>query len=277
MVERELIFFNRVKGYEERFLGPVVPLPALNPAQLADVAPLLDGSGHVLKYVHFSVVLSKSRRLAYYTAVNIDGRKIKQLTRDRDVWYFDPRVAREHQTGADLYEGNDLDRGHLVRRCDPVWGRAALTANEDTFHFTNCAPQHKGLNRVTWLGLEDYILGSAEAHDLKASVFTGPVFRADDMVYRAAYQLPAEFWKVVVMRKSNRQLSTTAYLQTQKNLIKDLEFAYGAYKTYQVPVARIEAITGLDFGELRNHDPLQGGLESVAGALVIGGPGDLRL
>lgn len=275
--ERELALFNRVKGYEEDFLGPVVPLPALNQAQLADAAPLLDGKGYVLKYIHFSVVLSKSRRLAYFTAVNIDGRAIKNITRDRDVWYFDPRVAREHQTGADLYERNDLDRGHLVRRTDPVWGRPAATANEDTFHFTNCAPQHKGLNRKTWLGLEDYILNNADNHDLKVSVFTGPVFRADDMPYRGIYRLPAEFWKVVVMRKANRKLSATAYLQTQKNLIEDLEFAYGSYKTYQVPVARIEAITGLDFGELRNLDPLRDGLESAAGASIISGPEDIRL
>jgi endonuclease G len=274
--ERELEIFNTVKGYEDDFLGVRVPLPTLSPALLADTAPLLDGRGHVLKYVHFSVVLSKARRLAYYTAVNIDGRRIKKIPRDRDVWYFDPRVAREHQSGIELYERNDLDRGHLVRRADPVWGRPAATANEDTFHFTNCAPQHKHLNQQTWLGLEDYILNNADNHDLKVSVFTGPVFRADDMIYRGVYQLPAEFWKVVVMRKPDGQLSATAYLQTQKNLIEDLEFAYGAYKTYQVPVSRIESITGLDFGTLRDHDPIAD-TESASAARVIGGEGDIRL
>jgi endonuclease G len=274
--ERELEIFNTVKGYEDDFLGVRVPLPTLSPALLADTAPLLDGRGHVLKYVHFSVVLSKARRLAYYTAVNIDGRRIKKIPRDRDVWYFDPRVAREHQSGIELYERNDLDRGHLVRRADPVWGRPAATANEDTFHFTNCAPQHKHLNQQTWLGLEDYILNNADNHDLKVSVFTGPVFRADDMIYRGVYQLPAEFWKVVVMRKPDGLLSATAYLQTQKNLIEDLEFAYGAYKTYQVPVSRIESITGLDFGTLRDHDPIAD-TESASAARVIGGEGDIRL
>jgi endonuclease G len=274
--ERDLEFFTRVKGYEADFLGPIVELPKLSPVQLADVAPLRDGRGHVLKYVHFSAVVSKSRRMAYFTAVNIDGRKIKNLARDRDVWYFDPRIAREHQAGPDLYERNDLDRGHLVRRMDPVWGRSAATANEDTFHFTNCAPQHKHLNRRTWLALEDYILNNADNHDLKVSVFTGPVFRADDMPYRGVYQLPAEFWKVVVMVKPGRRLSATAYLQTQKNLIEDLEFVYGAMRTYQVPVSRIEAITGLDFGGLRNHDPLAD-TESAAAVRIIGDGADIRL
>ncbi|MBP6787802.1 MAG: DNA/RNA non-specific endonuclease [Candidatus Promineofilum sp.] len=274
--ERSLEFFFKVKGYDPRFLGPHVELPTLSPAQLGDAAQRLDGRGHVLEYVHFSVVMCRSRRMAYFTAVNIDGKQIKSIPRDRDVWYFDPRLSRDDQIGPDLYARNELDQGQLVRRTDPVWGRPAATANEDTFHFTNCAPQHARLNRRTWLALEDYILSNADNHDLKVSVFTGPVFRADDMTYRGAYRLPAEFWKVVVMTKPDRSLSATAYLQTQKNLLEDLEFAYGPYRTYQVAVTRIEAITGLDFGRLRDFDPLAD-TESAGPARVIGGAEDVRL
>lgn len=274
--EHDLEFFSRATGYQPNFLGIRVDLPALSAWQLADAAPRLDGRGIVLDYIHFSVVMCLSRRTAYFTAVNIDGRKKKSIKRDRDVWYFDPRLAREHQIGPDLYERNDLDRGHLVRREDPVWGRPAATANEDTFHFTNCAPQHKHLNRLTWLSLEDYILKNAVAEELKVTVFTGPVLRKDDMVYRQVYQIPAEFWKVVVIVKPGRKLSATAYLQTQKNLIEDLEFAYGAYRTYQVPISQIEAITGLDFGDLRTHDPLAA-LESASPARIIGGSDDIIL
>ena len=41
-----------------------------------------------------------------------------------------------------------------------------------------------------------------------------------------------------------------------KNLIKNLEFAYGEYKNYQVAITKIETLTGLDFVNLRNHDPI---------------------
>jgi endonuclease G len=81
------------------------------------------------------------------------------------------------------------------------------------------------------------------------------VFRTNDMEYRGV-QIPAEFWKVVVMVKADGAVSATAYLQTQKNLIENLEFAYGAYKTYQVPISHIEKLTDLQFGELRTHDPI---------------------
>jgi DNA/RNA endonuclease G (NUC1) len=277
VVEMALAQFEGSRGYDPRFLGPRIDLPRLPPQLQADLAPLLEAEGHELKYTHFSVLMSKSRRLAYFTAVNIDGNQLRAIEREDDRWYFDPRIAREHQAGPELYAQNDLDRGHLVRRLDPVWGRRARQANEETFHFTNAAPQHQRLNQRTWLGLEEYILQNARQHDLKVSVFTGPVFRADDMLYRGQYRIPAEFWKVAVMVKEDGQLSATAYLQTQKNLLVSLAFAFGEYKTYQVPVSQIEALTGLDFGDLRTHDPLTNGVAAAAsGVRIVNSAEDIR-
>lgn len=269
-------WYEGVTGYDQAFLGEgyVVPLPVSRPDIEEDFASLNDG-GKVLNYTHFSVVISKSRRLAYYTAVNINGNELISLQREKDQWYFDPRLDRKYQSGPELYANNDFDRGHLVRRLDPVWGNSAKEANEDTFHFTNCSPQHKNLNQKTWQNLEDYILKNANKYNLKVTVFTGPVFRADDMPYRGEFQIPAEFWKVVVIVKDDSTLSATAYLQTQKNLIEDLEFAYGNYKTYQVPVSKIELLTGLDFGELRKTDPLAH-IEALVGRIIDRGE-DVRL
>ncbi|MEH7545974.1 DNA/RNA non-specific endonuclease, partial [Neobacillus vireti] len=150
---------------------------------------------------------------------------------------------------------------------DPVWGDTANEANKDTFHYTNSSPQHKDLNQKTWLDLEDYILENADKFNLKVTVFTGPVFRGDDIIYRNV-QIPAEFWKVAVMVQENGELSATAYLQTQKNLIDNLEFAYGEFKTYQVKVSTIENLTGLDFGNLRNHDPKERIESTVVGRVI---------
>jgi len=156
----------------------------------------------------------------------------------------------------ELYSNNDLDRGHLVRRLDQVWGINFKDANEDTFHFSNCSPQHKNLNQRTWLGLEDHILRNAEVHDLKVNVFTGPVFNENDLIYRGKYLVPSEFWKVVTIIKNDGSMSSTAYLQTQKQLIVDLKFVFGEYKTYQVKITKIESLTRLDFGNLRDFDPI---------------------
>jgi endonuclease G len=258
-------------GYDLQFLGSgalEVALPALSPelVPLAAINSLANGEPrYVLPYHHFSVVLNKDRRLAFYTAVNIDGPSGLRLRREPDRWSFDPRVPPDQQTGEPVYQDNPLDRGHLVRRLDPAWGpsaAAAKIANDDTFHFTNCTPQHHDFNagQTLWAGLEDYLLENAENLKFRVSVFTGPVLAADDDQYRGV-QLPRQFWKVVAMVKQGGELSATAYLLSQEQLIKGLEiapeaFSYGAYLTYQVRVQQIEDLTGLSFGSLAGADPL---------------------
>lgn len=258
-------------GYDPEFLGTgehAVPLPSL-PDELVPLAATnrlaTSEPTYLLPYHHFSIVLNKERALAFFTAVNIDGALGKRPKRERDRWFFDPRVAESEQTGDDVYAHNPLDLGHLVRRLDPAWGDSAVAAkraNDDTFHFTNCTPQHKDFNRnkTSWAGVEDYILGNADNLRFKVNVFTGPVLADDDDAYQGV-QLPRQFWKVVTMVKSNGELSATAYLLSQKELIEGLRvtrepFSYGAYRTYQVPVTNVEGLTGLSFGSLAQADPL---------------------
>ncbi len=268
-------------GFDTGFLGAgnEVPLPVLSPAQqpLASVDATSNGSAaSVLRYHHYSVVMNSFRRLAFWVGVNIDGGLSRPWPRGDDKWFFDPRIPRTHQVGEELYARNALDRGHLVRRLDPVWGEdddTARKANDDTFHFTNCTPQHKDFNQSdkTWQGLENYILENADKRNFKASVFTGPVFAADDDEYRGV-KLPRQFWKVAVMVKADGTRSATAYLLSQEDLIRGLEstedFNYGAYETFQVKVAKVQELTGLSFGPLSAHDPLER-IESANGARPV--------
>ena len=255
-------------GFDPDFLGTSVPLPAMSERLAADAVTFeRDGrADHELRYEHFSLVLSASRRFARITAVGIDGRRRLPIDRTRDRWSFDPRIARELQVGEGLYLNNALDRGHLVRRQDPDWGDTlaeSLRANQDTFHFTNCTPQHSAFNQGTdlWHGLEDYILNNASGHQLRVVVFTAPVLAEEDKVYRDV-QIPRRFWKVVVTRTSDEQLHATAYILSQEELL-DLRAAappaddwiYGGYRTFQTSVAAIEALTELDFSPLREADP----------------------
>src|SRR5207249_3763343 len=134
------------------------------------------------------VILNAKRRLAYFTAVNIDGRSAQSPKREKDKWFFDPRVSKDEQVGNEFY-AKPFDRGHLVRRLDPAWGPSPAvvkTANDDTFHWTNCSPQHARFNegKNLWAGLEDYLLKKASAEGKRLTVFTGPVFREEDHEYK---------------------------------------------------------------------------------------------
>jgi endonuclease G len=256
-------FANR-QGYRADFLGSAaaqsVPLPTLAAAIKDDVVAMVpDAVGqprHLLHYTNFSLVLSKARHMAHFTAVNIDGTQLKRFTRGNN-WQADSRIPREMQVTDTFYTNSGYDRGHMVRRLDPVWGAEdrAKVAQEDTFHFTNACPQVHRFNDGEWGDLEDYILNNAGVHELRVCVFTGPIFQDDDPVLKGV-KLPRQFWKVVtIIRAATMKLSATAYLLTQVNQLTNLEFAFGEFRTYQVPVRQIEAMTNLRFGNLKTFDP----------------------
>ncbi len=243
-------------GYQADFLSQGdVPLPVLSDANEANASI-------ELKYEHFSIRQNNPRRLAFYTAVNIDGKQSKRPARATDKWIFDPRLEKRFQAGEPLYKNNPLDRGHLVRRLDPAWGttRVAKIGNDDTFHFTNCSPQHERLNQVIWNDLEDYLLDNADQGDVKLTVFTGPVFQDGDPVYRDI-PLPRQFWKVAVMSKTGGGLLAAGFVQSQADLIQGLreaDFLSQEVRTDQVKVADIEALTGMTFGPATAADALAG-------------------
>lgn len=243
------------EGYAAEFLdGFPVPLPRPLGRSRSDVLPI-EGADDRLDYQHFSVVMSKSRRIAMFVAVNIDGNRSRKIERANDVWSLDGRIPTEAQIGEELYFDNDLDRGHLVRREDPNWGseEEAETANEDTFHFTNCSPQMAAFNQKTWLGLENYVLKEARVSKDQISVFTGPVFGGRDPEYRGV-RIPLAYWKVIAFINEDGRPSATAYMIDQKRELKNLEATFGVYKTYQRSIRQIEELTDLDFGELSSFD-----------------------
>ena len=218
-----------------------------------DVLQVAGTQNNLLTYTNFSVMMSASRRIAMCVGVNISGKESIQIPRDKDAWYFDGRIPDEAQIGEELYAGNLLDRGHLVRREDPNWGADAETANEDTFHFTNCSPQMGAFNQKTWLSLENYVLKNTRTWEERVTVFTGPVFGPRDLEYRGVL-IPLAFWKVIAFIDNDGNPSATAYMISQKTELASLEAAFGAFNTYQRSVAYIEEITGLNFHDLSQYD-----------------------
>ena len=252
------------KGYDDKFLGSTAALrlaiPKIKTSVKDEVAKVKGTTDNVLRYTHFSIVMNATRRLLFFTACNIDGSTSTNIRRSEDKWFLDPRIDVSQQAGNELYANNDLDRGHMVRRLDPVWGASseAKQANNDTFFYTNATPQHARLNQGNWNDLEDYILTNTNAKNLKVNVFTGPVFASGDPQYRAI-SIPQRFWKVVaVVNGDTGKLHATAYMLSQSDLLSNIEFVFGQFRTYQVPIAEVERQAMLDFGDkVRNADPLR--------------------
>ncbi|MGR6902215.1 DNA/RNA non-specific endonuclease [Glutamicibacter creatinolyticus] len=82
-------------GYDKKFLETCIDAPALNPEHLA-YSVLVDGSP-IINYTHFSLTLSRSRRLARWVGWNIDGGSIKLLDRAGTNFRKDPRLPQRHR------------------------------------------------------------------------------------------------------------------------------------------------------------------------------------
>ncbi|MBT2512855.1 DNA/RNA non-specific endonuclease [Arthrobacter sp. ISL-30] len=240
-------------GFDEQFLGPSVALPTLNDVETA-----------LLPYTHFSVLMRLDKRLAAVTGLGIDGEKLMDLDRSGIKWRLDPRLDADQQTGERVYARNDIDRGHLVRRASAVWGdtrEEAAQANEDTFHYTNAAPQAAKFNQGLdlWLGMESYLLEHAADHGRRLVIFTGPIFSDADPVYRGV-DIPLRFFKVAAFLQ-DRTLAATGYVVDQTPQLADLPDVprpgavdeappLGPFRTFQVPIRDIASLTGLDLAQL---------------------------
>jgi endonuclease G, mitochondrial len=160
-----------------------------------------------------------------------------------------------------------------VRRDDAAWGgtkKEAQLANDDTFHFTNCSPQHEIYNQsglassqgvLLWGNLENHIARQAKENNKKLCIFNGPIFRSNDRKH-AGVQIPKEFFKVVTFEHDDGEPRSLAFILSQASLIKDLpaeEFEVGPYRPFQVTISELESRTKLKFGPLRQYDPLESG------------------
>jgi endonuclease G len=137
---------------------------------------------------------------------------------------------------------------------DPVWGVNANRANEDTFHFTNCSPQHERFNQnsETWLGIEDFILNFADQNNRKLTVFTGPVLDSEDPLYKGV-RLPLAFWKIVVFIRRTGEPGAAAFVLDQAKLIETLPGLEARFEPgpYRVTLDELIELTGLDFAYMK--------------------------
>lgn len=232
-------YTNRM-GYDPSHIpGTNIPLPKVRGGASSVVAPLRasepDAAKGELRYEHFSVKMNRHKRMALYSATNIDGRTYLEVDRDTgqvvheeesEKWFLDPRISASYFIDQPFYSewSHLFDRGHITRRSDPTWGddASAERANADTFHFTNCSPQHWMFNQRTryWQGAERYILEKgvlAQDPRKSISVFQGPIFDDDVDYWADDVQLPSMFFKIVVWPGA-QGLKSVGMIVTQSTL-----------------------------------------------------------
>lgn len=122
-----------------------------------------------------------------------------------DKWAFDPLVPHRYQ-GDVSYSYAGYDRGHQIPSADRLCNAAA---NEQTFYYTNIAPQNKNFNQGIWETLEILVRNQVSDCDT-LFVVTGCVLSTDEnptIVYTKDAQgkdvaVPQIFYKVLLRYKA---------------------------------------------------------------------------
>ena len=328
--------YKQRSGYNPNFLGAdlMVPLPTVpgpTRAIFGDVLSfeddLKDKDGNSLgelKYWNYSVVMNGKRKLAYFSAANVDKERFLGERDVADTWYRDTRISHDNQVD-DAFYGDPFDKGHLTSRSDLQWWdldehseewqkfseeekkkrmwASAKRNGDDSFHWTNCAPQHGAFNRANkknglWRRLELAAIGALSAKDVtKFCIINGPVFdapksimkenklrslnlkghRDPDGTYRNM-QIPKLFFKVIAygvkdpLQAGKRKLHAKAFVVSQENVVNSKllpdfneEFTEEEIHTYQVRISDLQTLTGLDFGPLCESDRFGNAEESFDG------------
>ena len=277
--------YKHREGYDPKFLDPEddafeVPVPGVISARSGELLMGRDGKPRVLKYHHYELVMNQDRFLQMWSAVNVDYDPELKATGDRksfgtDKWIPDPRIPGELQIqDPEFYKpAGNIDRGHIVRREDNAWGHSEEEiefANSDTFHWTNCTPQHEAFNQSTpgkndptyigmkglWGDFENHVQKSLGGADTRACILAGPVLASNDPIKDFGFgdiQYPLQFWKVIAVPTApdgKRRLTVFGFLLSQVDVVKKFgieKFVPGKFKKYQVSLASITAVTGVTF------------------------------
>lgn len=263
------------EGYDPRFLPGdyVVDFPsAVDSAVEGDYAPTKGGE-LVRHCTHFSLAMSAGRRFCRWVAWNIDGSSLLKLSREDLDFVLDDAYEAKYQVDNRLYANNPLDRGHIARRADLVWGsrEEAERANKYSFLFTNIAPHLDSFNQSSkhglWGEVENEIFAAVDVEDLRVSVFGGPLFKDTDFPYRGVL-VPRSFWKAIAYVEDGA-LKAKAYVLTQDDLEEKLEsLGLEQFNLYQVALQELSAMTGLDYGPMTAADTMGIGVEA-AGTPVV--------
>ncbi|WP_426293291.1 DNA/RNA non-specific endonuclease [Dyadobacter endophyticus] len=263
------------KGYNPLFLeGHKIELPEVRQERRDEIYQV-DGEDLILKYYHYSLVMNKKRRMMMWGALNADyNKKNKELTRKKlgtDDWRTDDRIPGMYQiTRKELYDpAKNIDLGHIIRRDDSAWGdsdKEIEFANSDTFHYTNCTPQHEAFNQATpngydihgiWGELENHIVSQLKVVGNKAIIFAGPVLdnahdpKAD--FGSGKIQYPLKFWKIIVVNTEEDGLVSYGFVLDQTEVVEQFGLGierlpdFSKFKKQQRKIQQISSTIKVDF------------------------------
>ena len=181
-----------------------------------------------VRHGNYESVFSVSKRYPVLVEWTVTRSKLecKDAVKRTDKFLPDPQLKKESDIDDD-YVKTGFDRGHLSPAAD---ARCNAKHMEESFYFTNMAPQYPGLNRGQWKNLEEWTRILAVEND-SVIVKAGCVGEAQKM---NRVVVPTHCWKVIYVKG-----------QSEAYVFPNVPERSKSFEMHKVPLDSVKKLTKL--------------------------------
>ena len=150
------------------------------------------------------------------------------------------------------YAGTGYDKGHMAPDGDLSWDQQV---EYESFLMTNMSPQAGSLNRGIWKLLETSVRGWVVQRNQSYTIYVGGIYNAQNKKIGNGVVVPHAFYKIVINNQTNEVAAWSfPHSEPYPNLGNDL-------RTYRIPIATIQSVSGVKFAYPSNAKELDPGKE----------------
>lgn len=206
-------------------------------------------------YRNYSYLFDSKNMVALWVAYPLCDLYTKKTVQRTDKWAFDPFLAEDAQPAyfkaGNIYDdgkgGAKYNRGHQLPSADRL---ASTKMNEQTFYFTNIAPQlaDKAFNAGIWGDLESAVRTWSASSNSTDSLYVVTGCMVDKPIeYRKdnngkQVSIPNAFYKAVVRLSKGSYIGAAFYLDH-----KNYQGQPATLKDFALSIKELEEKTGLTF------------------------------
>ncbi len=243
-------------------------IPALNPAnQYIEYYAAASDAADAGQVLNFSLEYIADKKHSAWVAFSFDPVTAQDNTSRNTTWnQDDPNIDNSVEVTEDMHKSDGYDKGHLCASEDRVY---SVSANKQTFYYSNISPQIGSFNQKYWAALEKkvqawgrstiagtydklYVVKGGTTDRLLTN-FTG-VQKANDGLYpttNAAGLTPGGlicpgYYYMALLSEKDGEYHAIAFMVPHSELLPQNP-AKKDFMVYAISIKDLEYETGIDF------------------------------
>ncbi|MBP7808565.1 MAG: DNA/RNA non-specific endonuclease [Bacteroidia bacterium] len=197
-----------------------------------------------VKHAFYEIGFNTKYKLPAWTFYSLTKEHLALANLERKGSFVKDPLLNSPQAKSNDYSASGFDKGHLVPCEDMSFSEQAM---QETFYYSNCAPQTTELNRGEWKMLEE--LGRSWGKEYgEVIIISGPVFEINlpklgevpEKNGASKIPIPNLFYKIIIRHQDQTYKSISFILPNVTTPINGLQ-------NYICNVDSVEKLTGLDF------------------------------